>query len=105
MTEEENLNNPTPKPDDFLTKYAPKQNKPGDGMKIVGYNLLLLAGYTIFCLSFSGGFLIDSFVLFLHVLFCFAFAIDKRSWLWALSGLLVLIIGFSTCVTFAEMGH
>jgi hypothetical protein len=105
MTEEENPNNATPQPDDFLTKYAPKQNKPGDGMKIVGYNLLALAGYTVFCLSFSGGFIFDSLLLGGQVLLCFAFAIDKRSWIWLLSGLLVLIIGFSTCVTIGEMGH
>jgi asparagine N-glycosylation enzyme membrane subunit Stt3 len=103
MTEEENPNNSTPKPDDFLTKYAPKQNKPGDGMKIVGYNLLALALYSLVCLSLSGGFVLDAFILFFHVLLCLGLAIDKRSRLWLLSGLLVLIIGFSTCVTFAGM--
>ncbi len=74
-------------------------------MKIVGYNLLILVGYSAACLSFSGGFFFDAVLLFSHVVVCLIFAIDKRSWIWLLSGLLILIIGFSTCVTWAEMGH
>ena len=101
--EEENEGANTPPPDDFLNRYAPKPKEPGNGMRIVGYNLVVLAAYSLVCLTMSGGFILDAIALLLHVLICFGLAIDRRSWFWALSGLLVLIIGFSSCAYLGSM--
>lgn len=82
----------------------PKASKPGDtakptpGIAIVGYNLLGLVLYTLMLkLAGSGGFFLDAFILFFHVLVCIIMAASLRSWPWLLSALLVLIVGFSTC--------
>lgn len=94
MEEDGNL-----QPDAFLTPLTTKSPESGNGMKIVGYNLLVLAAYSVVCLPISGGFMLDAIALFFHVLICFGLAIDRRSWFWALGGLLVLIVGFSSCVS------
>ncbi|MDF2432507.1 MAG: hypothetical protein JWP44_2138, partial [Mucilaginibacter sp.] len=49
-------------------------------------------------LSNQGGIIVDALILVGHVLVCLILAIANRSWIWALSGVLVLVIGFSTCV-------
>ena len=72
--------------------------KPNAGMTIVGINLLALAFYTIVCKFNEGGVILDAFLIFCHVLTCICFALGKRSWMWFLSAVLVLAIGFSTCV-------
>jgi len=80
------------------------ENKSTVNMAVVGYNLLGLAGYTIlFQLGGGGGgFILDAFVIFIHVLVCVIMALGKKSWMWLLSGVLVLAIGFSTCVMLAN---
>jgi len=69
-------------------------------MSIVAYNLLGLAAYTILfrLLADEGGIVLDALVLAGHLLVCFIMSLVKRSWIWVLSGVLVLVIGFSTCV-------
>ena len=47
----------------------PKQNKPIDGMAVVGINLAVLAVYTLLIKAAGdgGGFILDAFLLLLHV--------------------------------------
>jgi|SRR6185312_14219832 len=98
--EENNIPEPNlvPKDDQSASTHKPMGNT-----AIVAYNILALACYTvIFKLAANqGGFIFDAFVIFLHVLVCFGMAIGKRSWMWALSAVLVLLIGFSTCYLLA----
>jgi hypothetical protein len=73
--------------------------KPKNGFSIVGYNLAILAAYTIFSrLIGDGGFIIDALLLVIHVFTCLILALTNRSWMWVLAAVLVLAIGFSTCV-------
>jgi hypothetical protein len=93
----------TPQPNEFFANYAPRPPKPGNGVKIIGYNLLALTLYSALCLPFSGGLISDAYALFFHCFLCFALAILYKSGLWLLSGLLVLVIGFSTCASFGHI--
>jgi hypothetical protein len=79
---------------------ANRQGKVPDGMKIVGYNILVLVVYTVLCKFSSdlGGLVAEAFLIGIHVLVCIVMAIIKRSGIWLLAGILVLIIGFSTCI-------
>jgi hypothetical protein len=79
--------------------------KPMGGMLVVGINLLVLVFYTLLLKLTTGNFsaITDAFILFLHVLFCIGMAIGRSSWVWLLGGVLVLIVGFSTCVWVADM--
>jgi hypothetical protein len=81
---------------------TPTNSKPKVDMSIVGYNLLGLAAYTILfrLLASEGGIILDALVVAGHLLVCFVMSIAQKSWIWVLSGVLVLVIGFSTCVTF-----
>jgi hypothetical protein len=80
--------------------------KPRVKMGVVGYNLLALAGYTILCrlLVDQGGIIFDALFLACHVFICLILSIGNKSWMWLLSGVLVLVIGFSTCVTIMGTG-
>lgn len=80
-----------------------QQNKSAAGMKIVGFNILVLVIYTALCSidASGGGFIFDAFLILAHVVVCIIMALAKRSWIWLLSALLVLVIGFSTCVSFS----
>ncbi len=69
-------------------------------MKIVGINLLVMVAYTVLNKFISGGWILDSSFLFLQVIFCWVMAASTKSWFWFLAGLLVLLIGASTCVNF-----
>ncbi|MGF7039153.1 hypothetical protein [Mucilaginibacter lappiensis] len=84
-----------------------EQNKSYAGMKIVGINILILAIYAVLCSIDSGGgdIIFDAFLILIHVVVCIIMAIVKRSWMWLLSALLVLVIGFSTCVSFGSLGN
>ncbi len=76
--------------------------KPNPGMTSVALNLLALAFYTIVCKFIDGGIILDAFLIFFHVIICIGMALGKRSWMWFLSAVLVLAIGFSTCVMFGN---
>jgi hypothetical protein len=73
--------------------------KPNKGIQIVGINLLILAGYTLIFKFIDGGMVLDAMLLALHFFTCLTIAIAKKSWMWCLAGILVLAIGFSTCVS------
>ena len=76
------------------------ENKPMNGMTIVGINLAILAVYTLLIklTPDGGGFVLDAFLLLFHVVICIIMSIVKKSGSWLLSAFLVLAIGFSTCV-------
>lgn len=74
-----------------------EEEKQNNNMKIVGINLAILAGYTTLSAVISGGPIIDAFFLVCHVFACLIMALSNRKWIWALSGLVVLLIGVSTC--------
>ena len=77
----------------------PKNNNKSIGdARIVLFNLLALAFYTVLCKTTEAGFIFDAFFIAIQVFVCLIMALAKRSWLWVLSGVLVLVIGFSTCV-------
>ena len=78
------------------------QNKPGNGMKIVGINLLILLIYTIGLKFVDGGAIFDAILIAAHLFVCIILAIALGSRFWLLSGILVLVIGFSTCVMFSN---
>src|ERR1700742_1821409 len=86
--------------------HPPKENSPSpekskiSGIAIVGYNILALAFYTLLIRveGRDGALILDAFILFIHVFLCVGMAISRKSWTWVLSGVLVLAIGFSTCI-------
>ena len=106
MTENINENNPTgsEKPDHIPGSGQEPKN---EGMKIVGYNLLAMIVYTIFCklIPDLGGVLLAAFLIAIHVLVCIVAAVGRKNWLWVLSAFLVLVIGFSTCVALGNIGN
>jgi hypothetical protein len=101
--EEKNAQNSNAQPQNGASG---NNNKPMGSATIVAYNILALVFYTIICklTANQGGFIFDAFFIFLHVLVCFALAIGKKSLMWALSAVLVLLIGFSTCYMLASTG-
>ena len=101
---EDNIWDPNQKPTP-PSNPKPEENDPANGIRpngnlaIVGYNLLALVAYTVFCaiIKDAGPFL-DAVLLAIHVLVCLITGIATRKWAWALSALVVLLIGVSTCV-------
>ena len=87
-------------------KKQPDDDKPIGNFSIVAYNLMVLAFYTIVfkMLANQGGLLFDAFTLLGHFVVCVIMAISGKSWMWILSGVLVLAIGFSTCVWVISTG-
>ncbi len=77
-----------------------EEKKTQEKWKVVGYNLLGLVAYTLLFRLVSGGILFDCFVVGAHFLIATIMAIAQKKWEWVLSAFLVLVIGFSTCVTF-----
>jgi hypothetical protein len=72
--------------------------------KIVGVNLGILAGYTLISAIPSAGVLFDAFLIFFHVMLCLILTLTGPKRLqWLLSGVLVLVIGFSTCVGIGQL--
>jgi hypothetical protein len=98
---EDNNNRPQDMGDTSHDKFpGDEKGKRSSAMKIVGYNLLALVAYTIICeiTAKDGGFILDMFFIGIQVFIGIILAIVNRSWVWLLSALMVLIIGFSTCV-------
>jgi hypothetical protein len=73
------------------------EKKPMPGMAIAALNIAILAVYTVVSSISGGGIIFDAFFIFIHVLSCIIIAIATKKWIWLLSAVLVLIIGFSTC--------
>ena len=83
----------------------PKNKDPGNdigangNMAVIGYNLLVLIAYTVLCATVKDlGPFLDAILLTIHVLVCIITSIASAKWNWALSALVVLLIGVSTCV-------
>ncbi|MDB4918624.1 hypothetical protein [Mucilaginibacter sp.] len=95
MMEESGENTPKEEKNPFI-----KGTKPIGGITIVGINLLVLVFYTLLLklTTRDASFILDAFILLVHVIYCLGMALGKRSWMWLLSAVLVLAIGFSTCV-------
>jgi hypothetical protein len=73
------------------------------GMLITGSNMFVLIIYTVLTKAGnnSGGIIFDAFLIVIHSFICFGMASNKETGKhWRLSGLLVLLIGFSTCTNF-----
>lgn len=96
---EENINQ------DNLPEKGHTETKPVRGSTILGYNVLAMVGYTLLLtlVSRDSGFIFDAMVLAAHVFICLLASLLERSWWWFLSALVVLAIGFSTCVMMANM--
>lgn len=76
-------------------------NKNKFDARILGLNMLILAAYTIVSKLTEGGIILDAFFIIFHLFGCVVIGGVQRSWTWVLSGLLVLIIGFATCIEVA----
>ncbi|WP_413667190.1 hypothetical protein ACEN9X_22095 [Mucilaginibacter sp. Mucisp86] len=93
MTEEEQLQPQNQHPD----------NKQPSGIKIVGLNLAVFVGYTLLSMLTSGGLIFAGLLMIVQVVVCVTLSLYFRKWSWFLGGLLVLIIGFSTCVSLVRV--
>lgn len=84
----------------------PDQGKSNNhnGLKVVGFNLLALAFYTVLCKLANdvGSLMAEAFLVGGQVLACLIVSAVRREPVWLLSAFLVLIIGFSTCVYAGE---
>jgi len=76
------------------------KDNPFPGIGILGINLVILIIYTVLCKMGNSieSLSLEALIIGLQVFVCIIMAIVKRSGMWLLSGFLVLIIGFSTCV-------
>ena len=72
--------------------------------KVVGYNTLGLLVYTVACRYVDGGIIIDCGLVGIHFLTAIIMSIALRKWEWLLSALIVIVIGFSTCVGYVGAG-
>ncbi len=81
------------------------ERKPFDGIGIIGINLVVLIVYTVLCKMVNSldSLVLEALIIGLQVFVCIVMAIVKKSGMWLLSGLLVLVIGFSTCVGLGNM--
>lgn len=76
----------------------PPKKTDDNGFKIAGINIGIFALYCIIAVLAQGNVFGALVVCIGHIIVCFILAIALRKWIWALSGLLILVIGFSTCV-------
>ena len=87
--------NRTPKKDEAETS----------SLKIVGLNLLVFAFYTLICVSMGGEAGFFAFVLAgLQAFVCVIVAVIAKRWIWVLSALMLLVIGFATCLGTFSLG-
>jgi len=80
----------------------PEKSKSGTSgkMALVGANLLFMVFYFVLARSAGPqGFMPLSFIIVFHFILCVSVGIVRDSKFWILGGLLVLIIGFATCVS------
>lgn len=77
-----------------------EEKKTESKWKVVGFNILGLLVYTLLCRLVDGGIVIDCALVGLHVFVALILALVLKKWEWFFGAVLVLIIGFSTCVTF-----
>jgi hypothetical protein len=96
--ENENLERPAQGPDGDRPP-----RKPSVDMQILGYNLIALIIYTVAFKFVESGAVFDMLLIAAHLFVCILLSIVKQSGYWLLAGVLVLIIGFSTCVYFLPL--
>ena len=77
-----------------------EEKKTQQKWKVVGFNTAGLFIYTLICRFIDGGIAIDCFLVGIHFLIALILSLALRKWEWFFSALIVLIIGFSTCVAF-----
>ena len=86
-----------------------KVNQPGKPMSdilILGINLGIFLIYTLLCFaadSRDGG-VVAFFISLFHGLISTITALVTRRWAWFLGAILVVVIGFGTCVNNFHMG-
>jgi len=79
---------------------------PAHSYKVLGGNILLFAVYTLIAVSTgSDGGVAALGLAAIQLAICTVVAIATRSWVWFLSGILVLIIGFGTCLSTFSLGN
>ncbi|MCC8407354.1 hypothetical protein LJ707_00310 [Mucilaginibacter sp. UR6-1] len=82
----------------------PDTNKRPVYMGITGVNIIILVGYTIICgMLGEEGLIFQMVIVFIHAAVCVIIAPFARKWEWVLAGILVLIIGMSSCYGLAVM--
>jgi len=76
-----------------------KQTDNKVNLKIAGYNLAAMLMYGLLFVGAMGndGFILFGLAFLAHAFVCLILAIVQRKWVWVLSSLLIVIIGFSTC--------
>ena len=74
-----------------------EENKNLEGFKIIGLNLLI---FVVYVLLFLVGKLAELalFSYFLHFFACIIVGAVRKNLYWILSGVLIILIGFSTCI-------
>ena len=79
----------------------PKRPDSKINMKIAGYNLAAMLVYGLLFVGVMGndGFILFGLVFLGHAFACLIVAIVQRKWVWVLSSVLIVIIGFSTCAS------
>jgi hypothetical protein len=70
---------------------------------VIGINIGVLAVYTIISKMIEGGAIIDAFFIAAQFFVCLIIGIAVRKWVWVLTAFVILLIGFSTCVSFLDM--
>lgn len=76
--------------------------KPLTHLQILGLNIGIFALYMIPGFISGDGIIAAAFIMGLHVIVCTILAIVYRNITWFLSGLLVVLISFGTCVAFVS---
>lgn len=78
----------------------PLPSKQPSDLKILGLNLLVFAVYSVASVySGSDGGFFAFMIAGVHAFICIILAIVQKRWIWVLAGLLILVIGFATCVS------
>jgi hypothetical protein len=77
-----------------------ENENPISNIHIVGINITILAVYTLACRFTDIGLLFDAFFIMVHFIVCIIVTITSDKKIWAFTGLVVLLIGVSTCVEF-----
>ncbi len=75
--------------------------------KILGYNLLAFVAYTVLAALANPkeGLILSFFISIAHFIVTIIAALISRRWMWLLAGVLVLVIGFGTCVSNLTLGN
>lgn len=86
--------------------YQKGEQQETKGYKILGINLAVFAFYTLSAIGISGGegAFTALIIAGIHFVICIIMAIAARRAVWFLCGLLIIIIGFGTCVSNFSLG-